>query len=280
VSALRRIATAVSALALVACGTTPNFVTGYAVLAEPLATPALTGGLVVRPFVDARPPRSDPTPRRIYWLALPLRLWVGSDFQRLDETVRDRSDEIRVNPSHGPGPPMPPAPAFAAYAYPRSIAEAIAADFGARGWFDTVRFADAQEAVGNHRYELRGTLRETLLRRSYTSYGLGYPGLPLWLTGLPVGRSSARVKLELELSDRERGRVLWRAQPGASLSRVFDAYEDALGYGSAGLSNLYVTPPHPSWGVDSRSLFSWHFAAVAQAMRSEVPDIETALGIE
>ena len=277
-SRLRQGAAALAAAVLLGCGTPPTFVTGYRMPAQASAAPLLSGGLAVRPLADARPARSDPSPRRIYLALIPIRPWVGSEFQRLDETVRDRSDEVRLNPGGDLGPRMTPAPPFEQYAYPVSMAQAIAQDLAARGWFDRVGYAGEEAAAAAHRYELRGTLRETWLRRSFTSYGFGHVGALFWLTGIPCGRSTARVKLELALVERDGGRTLWQGAPEGSVSRIFNAYGGDLIYGSAGTPSFYLTRPSPEWAVEQRSIFSWHFAALARAMEAAAPEIARALG--
>ena len=273
----RPVAAALAAAVWCGCGTAPTFVTGYDARAHPAGGAARAGGLAVHALADARLPRSDPSPRRIYLALIPIRPWVGSEFHRLDETVRDRSDEIRLNPSDGLGPELEPAPPFAEYAYPASMARAIAADVAARGWFDRVAYLDGASAPDPHRYELRGTLRETWLRRSFTSYGFGHIGALAWLTGIPCGRTSARVELELAIVDGREGRALWQGEVAGSLSRLFHAYRGDLLYGRAGTPSFYLTRPDPGWPVDAHSLFSWHFAALEQAMETAAPEIARAL---
>jgi len=84
-----------------------------------------------------------------------------------------------------------------------------------------------------------------------TSYGLGAPGVLLWLLPLPMQKTSTAV---------------WRDRIHGEVSRVTMLYtSQGIIYGPNVLSYSHVLPPKDA-GVDRLSVFGWHFAALRAAM--------------
>lgn len=265
-------------LNLVGCQLTPTFTTGYRTEVVKLRPEPLPGTLAVREFEEQRPPRLYSTQGRVFLTYIPLLPYVTLPFERLDESIRIQSEEIE---RHGSGMTLGAkqtvAPSFETYEYCGSIARAIAEDLAATGLFREVVYTGQTSTVG-HRYLLTGVLRETPLRSSVTSYGLGMAGVLLWIVPLPMGKTAAGVTLDLALTDTKSGQVLWRRSLQSEISKFFTLYtSSSMVYGRGGAFSFNLIPPPADSRVDHRSLFSWHFEALRRAMQESKADLALAL---
>jgi hypothetical protein len=267
-----------AALLLQGCQLTPNFDTSYEPDPARLRTAPLSGTVAVRAFEEARPPRKWSTSGKIFLLYIPLIPWVTMPFERVDESVRQISDGIeRSGRGMTLGADVGPAPDFAVYTYPHSFPRAIAQDLAASGLFEDCRYV-GDEPVGDARYVLSGVVRETPLRRSSTSFGLGMAGVLLWLLPVPMSKTTAEVEVDLSLVDQSTGQEIWKRTLSSDLSRYFMLYtSSAMIYGRSGAFSFNLEPPPSDAHVDRRSLFSWHFGALRRAMLDARQDLAATL---
>lgn len=236
----------------------------YTPLGDPAPRP-LAERLVVVPFSDERPPRGNPAAvDPAVLLLLPLVPSVSTDYERLDES---RAAELLI------GGVLPQREAL----FEDVLARAVAADLQASQLFGEVSYAaapppDAELILG-------GTIVSTRFTVSETSYLLGVPGVVLWATGLPNGRDTAEVAVDLALRDRG-GAVLWRYPLRAAVSRVVDLYTPGYPL-STGAGALWM----PRYGANDRGIDPdslWAFysdalrAGMAAARRSLAEFLATA----
>ena len=268
---------AVIALGLVAgCQLTPTFNTGYR--SDWMSSATVSGRLAVRRFDDQRPPRVYTQLDHMYLTSLPLVPYVTSPYERVDESVRLLSRQIETD---GPGTPriaeQHPAPDFEEYTYPASIARAVADDLRAAKVFSAVEYVGTTSLKG-FRYVLSGTIRETPLWVTHTSYGLGAPGVLLWFTGLPMQKTTAVVALDLQLEDTERQEAIWRHELRGEVSRISVLYTSSeMSYGREISESFNIVPPPSDAQVDHHSLFGWHFEALRRAMQEARPGLAEAV---
>src|SRR5262245_43503537 len=160
-------------LLVAGCQLTPTFTTGYELDPDRVRSTPLAGVLVVEPFSEEREPRYYNTTGRMFLTYVPFIPSVTMRFERLEESIRIQSEAIEA---HGSGMTLVAtqnvAPPFDEYYYPKSFARAIAADLAATGLFERVEYGIASE-VADASHVLRGALRQTPLRTSTTSFGLG-----------------------------------------------------------------------------------------------------------
>jgi hypothetical protein len=259
--------------ALSGCPISPTFTARYDVPA------AAQGGhpgeaLAVRRFADERPPRLYTTQGRLFMTYIPLLPYVSLPFERTDENVRLLSEEIGT--AGAAMKTMTVAPPFEDYAYPESIPRAIAEDLRAHGVFREVRYAGDTVSPGE-RYVLDGILRATPSRATFTSYGLGMPGVLLWLLPLPLAKATGAVTMDLTLTDQTTDTIVWTRTLEGSVSRIVTLYNSqAVLYGTTMYSYQMVLPPSDV-RTDRRSLFAWHFEALRRAMDEARPDLLAAL---
>jgi hypothetical protein len=223
--------------------------------------------VAVTPLSDGRGPRHYETTGRIFLLYIPLVPYATMRFERLDETMRMTSDQIK-HAERGSNLQVGRdiAPGFEFYYYPQSFSKAIAADLERSRIFDEVRAVSEEEAAG-YDYVMRGTLRATPLRTTSTSFCLGAAGVLLWLVPVPMGKTTASVELDLELYDSRSGEVVWQSRLEHEIHRYFMLYtSSAMIYGRHGAFSFNLVPPPSDALVDRRSLFSWHFEALRRAM--------------
>jgi len=87
-------------------------------------------------------------------------------------------------------------------------------------------------------------LLETPMYQTATSYGLGAPGVLLWLLPLPMQKTSTAVSMDLRLTDLASGAVVWRDRIHGEASRVTMLYtSQGIIYGPNVLSYSHVFPP-------------------------------------
>src|SRR5262245_8818696 len=275
---MRRRAAALAVVAAVAgCQLTPNFNTGYEIEKGLLREHPVRGSLAVRTFEEARPARYYSSTHRIWLTYVPLLPYVSLPYERLDESVARISDEIAERGrgiSFGAAQPV--APPLEEYSYPRSFARAVADDLAASGLFEAVLYVDGD--ASGHRWLLEGVLRETPLETDASSFGLGAPGVLLWLLPIPMMKTKASAAVNLVLRDQESGDVVWQHTLASEISRLTSLYtSSALIYGRGGAFSFQVVPPPDGAGVDRRSLFGWHFGALRQAMLAARADLARAL---
>jgi hypothetical protein len=262
---------------LCGCQLTPTFTTGYWYDRAALRPAPVAGALAVRRFEEERPPRKYSTAGRIFLTYVPLLPYVTQPFERLEESVRMISEEIRVGGrgmTLGANPGV--APEYDGYVYTASMARAIAEDLGASGLFTEVVYV-GDEPPGVRRFELRGALRESPIERYTTSYGLGMAGVLLWILPVPIGKTTSEVAVDLTLTDRNSGAVLWQHTLDGRVSALFTMYNRALVYGRAGGFSFQLHRPPGDAQVDRQSLFGWHFEALRRAMAAAKPDLARAL---
>jgi hypothetical protein len=273
---MRVLLAALVVTSLAACQLTPTFTTGYEA-PERIAEQPLDASLAVIPFEEARPPRLYTTTGRLYLNYIPLLPWVTMPFERLDESIEKQSEGIaRSGPGITMGATQNVAPPFEQYTYPRSFARAIAGDLSAAGTFREVRFVE-QDATTGFDYVLSGTVRESPLRNSTTSFGLGIAGVLLWFIPVPMQKTSASVTVDLELRDARTGEVVWSRSLESDVSRYATMYHSALIYGRGGAYSFNLLPPPSDAKVDRSSLFSWHFEALRRAMLEARTELATKL---
>ncbi|MEM7166186.1 MAG: hypothetical protein AAF581_12020 [Planctomycetota bacterium] len=262
---------AVAAATLCGCQLTPSFTLGYEVTPTRLRPTPIATTLAVADFEDARGERRYSTTGKMFLTYIPLIPYVPLNFERLEESIQKTSDRIAEKGAgmtrvakQGIAPPLSEA------AYPVSFAKAISEDLAATGLFERVVYGDQQSG----RYTLRGTLHATPLRNSTTSYMLGMPGVLLWLFPIPMGRMSSGVQATLELHDRQTNAVVWTYEIDEQISKFYSVYtSSAMIYGRAGAFSLNILLPPKGSGVDRRSLYGWHFAALRQGMAKAREDL-------
>lgn len=265
-------------LLVTGCLLTPNFETGYE--APPWESPGFEarGTLAVKRFAEERPPRYFASPHRLWLTYIPFIPYVSLPYERVDEIVRDTSDAIAYG---GRGMtqavPIDIAPPFEQYAYSASFAEAIAADLAESKLFSTVDYVGTDSTAG-YDYVLSGSVRASPLRKTASSYCLGAAGVALWFLGIPVQKTSAEVALDLSLADAATGEVVWSGTLKSHVKRFFTLYTgSAMVYGRGGGWSFTVEPPPSGSGVNRRSLFGWHFAALRRAMLGVRGEIREAV---
>ncbi|MBN1866689.1 hypothetical protein JW916_05310 [Candidatus Sumerlaeota bacterium] len=267
-----------SATAFVGCQLTPSFTTGYRVDSVRLLDVPLQDSLAVKRFEDQRAPRRYTTAGKLFLTYIPLIPYVSLPFERLEESVRMQSDNIRAG-GRGMtwGARQKVAPDFETYAYPTSFAQAVAEDLGASGLFSEVVYVGDREPDGQ-RYVLNGAVRATPFKTTATSYMLGMPGVLLWILPIPMAKVSAQTQIDLTLTDSTTNAVVWKRSLQSKVSRLVTLYtSSAMVYGQAGAFSLNIIPPPSKSKVDRRSLFSWHFEALRRAMAEAKPDLAKAL---
>lgn len=234
-----------------ACAGTTMHRIAYTPLGPPAAD-ASAWRLVVVPFTDGRPARR--TPPRIdatYLLMVPFVPYVSRDYERLDES-RAAEELLRGT--------LPQAE----HLFEVQLARAVAADLAASGLFADVRFATV--APPDADLVLGGTIVSTRLTASATSYLLGLPGMLLWLTGLPNGRTSVEIALELALHDHT-GAVRWRYPLHAETRRLVDLYTGSAHQLSTGAGPVSLPRyGRNDKGIDPDSLWAFHSDALRTAM--------------
>lgn len=272
-----RFVAALSALIfLSACQLTPTFTTGYQI-PGPIAGPTLDRSVAVIPFEERRPPREYSSAGRMFLTYVPLLLWVSMPFERLDESVRKQSEGIEKG-GRGitAGAAQSVAPPYEEYTYPRSFPRAIADDLNGSRLFREVRFVEP-DAIGGFDYVLRGTVRESPLRSTATSYGLGMAGVLLWFLPIPMQKTSASVTVEMTLTDAHTGQVVWNRALESDISRLATMYASVMVYGRGGAFSFNLLPPPADSEVDPHSLFSWHFEALRRGMVEARGDLASTL---
>jgi hypothetical protein len=259
-----------------ACQLTPTFTTGYELPGRSSGR-TLDRSLAVVPFDEARPPRLYTTTGRLFLTYVPLLPYVTSPFERLDESVQKQSEGIEAG-GRGitMGATQSVAPPFEHYNYPRSFARAIADDLNASGLFRDVQFVDA-DAAHDFDYVLGGSVRESPLRSTASSFGLGMVGVLLWFIPVPMQKTTANITVDLNVTDRQTGEVVWTRSLDSEVSRYATMYSSALVYGRGGAFSFNLLPPPSDAKVDRNSLFSWHFEALRRAMIDARPDLAEAL---
>lgn len=260
-----------------ACQLTPNFETGYEVERASLRAQPPVGALAVKRFEDARPPRYYSSVARGFLLYIPLIPYVRMDYERIDESVRMQSADIEAG---GPGmtrAEQRPAGDYENYTFPASFPRALANDLSQTGLFTACRYVGA-DAVGDERYLLEGTLRETPLHRTTTSYMLGVAGVLLWFLPVPMSKVSAEISVDVRIVDRETGKTVWTHTLHGDASRWITLYtSSAMVYGRGGAFSFNLEPPPSDARVNNRSLFSWQFESLRRAMLEARPGLAAAL---
>lgn len=225
---------------------------GYAPPA-PAATQPCAAPLVVVPFADARPERAPDAPLDpMYVLAVPLVPSVTRSWDRLDESrAAERLFEGVL--------PLPE------HLFEVQLARAVADDLARSDLFPTVELATAAPADGG--LVLEGTIVSTRLTTRTTTYFLGLPGMLLWLTGLPNGRTTVDVAIDLALRDRD-GTVRWHHPLRADASRVVGLYTMAAGHQLSTGSGGVAIPRYGDndIGIDPDSLWALHSEALRTGM--------------
>jgi hypothetical protein len=274
---LRRAALLVVAVLASGCPPPATLTTGYRVDPAPLGPAPRAGRLAVRSLAEGRPPRVYTTNGRMFLTYVPLLPYVTATFERLDETVRLDADAMAARgQTRNAIVSMPAAPPYAEYAYPASFARAMAADLAASGIFEDVQFVGDGSADG-FAYVLTGTLLETPLYQTVTSFGLGAPGVFLWLLPIPMTRTSTVVSADLVLTDQATGAAVWKDRVHGSLRRTTMLYtSQGIVYGPNVLSYSQIFPPADA-GVDRLSVFGWHFGALRLAMEPAKAGIAQAV---
>jgi hypothetical protein len=260
------------------CQLTPTFDASYQPESSRLVASPLPGSLAVRRFDEARPPRLWSTTGKIFLLYIPLIPWVTMPFERIDESAKQISDGIEKG-GRGMtlGADVQPAPDYETYAYPESFARAIAGDLAASGLFAECRYVGDESAEGAA-YLLSGKVRASPLRRSATSFGLGMAGVLLWFLPIPMSKTTSAVEVDLSLVDQKSGQEIWNHRVTSDVSRYFMLYTaSAMVYGRSGAFSFNLEPPPSDAGVDRRSLFGWHFAALRRAMSAARQDLAATL---
>lgn len=266
------------ALLLGGCQLTPNFDARYQAEPARLRATPLPGTLAVRRFEEARPPRLWSTAGKTFLLYIPIIPWITLAYERVDESVRQISDGIeRSGRGITLGADVQPAPDYETYTYPASFPRAIADDLAASGLFEECRYVGAGSTEGA-RYVLSGSVRESPIRRSQTSFGLGMAGVLLWFLPIPMAKTTGAVEVDLSLVDQQSGEEIWKRTLESDVSRYFMLYtSSAMVYGRSGAFSFNLEPPPSDAGVDKRSLFGWHFAALRKAMLDARRDLAATL---
>ncbi len=265
--------------ASIGCQLTPNFKTGYSV--DPWHRPpggTALGSLAVSDFVESRPARVYSTTGKLFLTYIPLIPWVSMPYERLDESVRIQSDAIaRKGRGMTLGAKQNVAPPFEEYTYPASFSRAVAEDLAESGLFSQVDHVGGA-LPDDYDYVLTGRVTESPLRKSVTSFGLGMPGVLLWVLPIPMAKTTGGTTVELELRASSTGDVVWADTIESSVHRYLTLYtSSAMIYGRGGAFSLNLEPAPSDGGVDRRSLFGWHFAALRKAMLGARPGLRAAL---
>lgn len=272
-----RVVAAISAVViLTACQLTPTFTTGYQI-PGPAAGQSLDRSVAVIPFEEQRPPREYSSAGRLFLTYVPLLPWVSMPFERIDESVKRQSEEIdKGGRGITSGAAQSVAPPYDQYTYPRSIPRAIADDLNGAHLFREVRFVDA-DATGGFDYVLRGTVRESPLTSTATSYGLGMAGVLLWILPIPMQKTSASVSVDMTLTDSQTGQIVWERSLESNVSRMATMYNSAMIYGRGGAFSFNLIQLSDDAKVDRFSLFSWHFEALRRGMIDARVDLASSL---
>ena len=260
------------------CQLTPNFKTGYQVDQMKLSAGAPKDALAVRRFEDNRAPRVYTSAGKLFLTYVPLIPYVSFPFERIDESVRIQSENIRVG---GRGITLAAkqnvAPDYEEYTYPASIAKAISDDLAASGLFKEVAYVGNGTAQGQ-RYLLNGSVKKSTFQRSATSYMLGMPGVLLWFLPIPMAKITGTIDVDLTLTDTQSNQVVWQKNLTSKVTRLITLYtSSAMVYGQAGAFSMNVEPPPADAKVDHRSLFGWHFEALRRAVAEAKPELAQAL---
>jgi hypothetical protein len=120
-------------------------------------------------------------------------------------------------------------------------------------------------------------VRESPLRNSATSFGLGMVGVVLWFIPVPMQKTSASVTVDLQLADARSGEVVWTRSLESDVSRLATMYSSAIVYGRGGAFSFNLLPPPSDAQVDRSSLFSWHFEALRRGMLEARTDLAAKL---
>jgi len=259
------------------CQLTPTFTTGYYIHREALRAQPIQASLAVKRFEEVRPERVYTTQGRVFLTYVPLLPYVSLPFERLDESVKIQSDDIKVSGGGiTAGAAQNVAPDFEEYTYPVSIPRAIAADLDTSGLFSKVSYVGAG-ATDGYRYVMTGSVRQSPLHETVTSYGLGMAGVLLWILPIPMQKTSASVTVDMTLTDTATNAAIWHDSIGGEVSRIATMYTSAMVYGSRGAFSFNLIPPPEDARVDHRSLFSWHFEALRRAMDRAKPGLAAVL---
>jgi len=273
---MRVVAALLALLLLSGCQLTPTFTTGYQI-PGPIAGTTLDRSVAVVPFEELRPPREYSSAGRTFLTYVPLLPWVSMPFERVDEIVRKQSEGIeKGGRGMTSGAAQSVAPPFDEYTYPRSFPRAIADDLNASQLFRDVRFVESDEA-GGFDYVLRGSVRESPLRGTVTSFGLGMAGVLLWIFPIPMQKTSAGVDVDMTLTEASTGQVVWKRTIDSDISRIATMYTSVMIYGRGGAFSFNVMPPPADSEVDRYSLFSWHFEALRRGMVEARGDLAASL---
>lgn len=239
-----------------ACAYTPTTSLAYRPIPVD-AKPSVKRMLVVRPFAEARPPRSYPSSfGSMFKTYIPLLPYVQIPYERLDETSlihedakKDRGKPLDRETQH----------------FTRSMASAIADDLRASGLFSEVRLLSAAEEPLAGSYVLDGELKSTEFDVNATSYMLGIAGVLLWILPIPCGWETGDVDADLRLSDPD-GHVVWRGDLSGRGQRIFTLYNS----GGAPVSSRYRLEikryGSNDEGIDGDSLWAYHASAIRSGM--------------
>lgn len=105
----------------------------------------------------------------------------------------------------------------------RDFAIAITDELKHAGIFSTVSFAES--AVAKPDLLLRGTLRSTNWKRTFTAYGLGPVGPLFWILGAPMGNATNTMALDLQLTPTaDPSRIVWQFSMQFEDSHPFGIY--------------------------------------------------------
>jgi hypothetical protein len=103
-------------------------------------------------------------------------------------------------------------------------------------------------------------------------------GVLLWILPVPMAKTTASLDLDLVLTDRETGDVVWTKRLDESIRRYYTLYtSSAMIYGRGGAFSFNLVPPPSDSKVDRRSLVSWHFETLRRAMLDSRNEIAAAL---
>lgn len=158
-----------------------------------------------------------------------------------------------------------------------SLARAIADDLRASGLFEEVQF-EGDDSPPATTYELRGILWDPRLTGTFTTFGLSFFALPLMLLPVPVEQGAAVARLDLRLIENSPGRTLWSYSLNETIARNLHTSTRHLAYGRHGAASLSVPIPPAVDGVNPKSYFFWHLAALRQGMASAKRRLAAALG--
>ncbi len=152
------------------------------------ASRPITASLVVLPLNDVRGTEEQVE----YWkVAIPL-VPSGKTFYDQPETALkpEPVDEVRFNP-------------------PRDFSRALADEIREANVFSSVAFADTSTAITSD-LVLHGNLRSTRWERDITTYLLGPMGTVFWFIGLPLGKITTNLEMDLQITPAGNpSKVLW-----------------------------------------------------------------------